>query len=106
MEKIENHALRVQRVLCNFLLIYGGGDDMPKLVAVNEHGLRIGEDHPHAKLTNHEVELLRRLHNDGMTYDTLAAKFEISKWAVGRICRFERRGQFVSRIKRVHVSAE
>lgn len=64
--------------------------------AVNDAGLRIGEDHPNAKLTDAEVELIRSLHeDDGMTYETLAEKFEVSRWAIGRICRYERRGQSV-----------
>lgn len=35
---------------------------MQKTVAVNEAGLRIGEDHPNAKLTDGEVERIRSLH--------------------------------------------
>ena len=34
---------------------------MQKTVAVNEAGLRIGEDHPNAKLTDGEVEMIRQL---------------------------------------------
>ena len=67
---------------------------MQKTVAVNEAGLRIGEDHPNAKLTDAEVERIRDLHEfDGMTYKALAEKFEVSKWCIGRICRYERRAQ-------------
>jgi len=63
------------------------------VVAVNAAGLRIGEDHPQAKLTNTEVELIRQLHDEGMRYEQLAQKFEVSIWTVGRICRFEMRAQ-------------
>lgn len=63
-------------------------------VPVNEAGLRIGEEHPNAKLTDAEVERIRDLHEfDGMTYKALAEKFEVSKWCIGRICRYERRAQ-------------
>jgi DNA invertase Pin-like site-specific DNA recombinase len=72
-----------------------------RLIAVNAEGLRIGEDHPNAILTNAEVELVRRLHEDGMRYEDIAVKFELSKWAIGRICRYERRGQTVARWKSV-----
>lgn len=69
--------------------------------AVNDAGLRIGEDHPNAKLTDAEVERIRSLHeDDGMTYEALAEKFEASRWAIGRICRYERRGQIVARWKK------
>mgnify|MGYP003609763205 CR=1 FL=1 len=77
---------------------------MQKTVAVNDAGLRIGEDHPNAKLTDAEVERIRSLHeDDGMSYKTLADKFEISKGAVAKICRYERRGQCVADFKAVPV---
>lgn len=76
---------------------------MQKTVAVNDAGLRIGEDHPNAKLTDAEVELIRQLHEEGVSYETLARKFEVSKWAVGRICRYERRAQTPATFKKVHV---
>ena len=76
---------------------------MQKTVAVNDAGLRIGEDHPNAKLTDAEVERIRSLHESGMNYETLAEKFEVSKWAIGRICRYERRAQIPANFKNVHV---
>lgn len=76
---------------------------MRVLVRVNESGFRVGEDHHNAKLTDGEVELMRSLHEGGMTYKTLGEKFGISRHASGRICRYERRGQTVARIKEVHV---
>lgn len=76
---------------------------MQKTVAVNERGLRIGEDHPNAKLTDAEVERIRSLHEDGMSYEALAEKFEVSNWAIGRICRYERRAQTPANFKAVHV---
>ncbi|MHB1368650.1 MAG: hypothetical protein ACYCW7_00385 [Pseudomonadaceae bacterium] len=80
---------------------------MQKTVAVNEAGLRIGEDHPNAKLTDAEVERIRSLHDDdGLSYKTLAEKFEISKGAVAKICRYERRGQSVADFKTVPVPVE
>lgn len=66
-----------------------------KLVAVNDAGLRIGEDHPNAKLTDAEVERIRSLHEaERMSYKLLAEKFEISKGAIAKICRYERRAQY------------
>lgn len=77
---------------------------MQKTVAVNEAGLRIGEDHPNAKLTDGEVELIRQMHeDDGLSYEALAEKFEVSKGAVAKICRYERRGQWVANFKAVPV---
>jgi len=77
-----------------------------KLVAVNELGRRVGQDHPRAKLTDREVELIRQLSEEGMRYDVLAEKFEVSRWTIGRICRFEIRAQTVAASKKVHMTDE
>lgn len=71
-----------------------------RLVGVNERGIRVGEGHQRSKLSDHDVELIRELAEDGMRYSLIAAKFEISKGTVGRICRYERRGQTAIRFKR------
>lgn len=57
-----------------------------RVVKVNERGLRIGEDHGRAKLSDAEVELLLRLRREGWGYRRLAAKFEICRSAAKRIC--------------------
>lgn len=66
---------------------------MKKTVAINERGLRVGEDHQNAKLTNEEVDMIRELHCEGLSYKTLAEKFEVSKSLIAAICRFERRAE-------------
>lgn len=68
-----------------------------RLVPVDEHGLRIGQDHHRARLTDAEVDLVRELHEAGMPYDALAKKFAVSKWSIGRICRYERRASTPAR---------
>lgn len=73
-------------------------------VAVNERGLRVGESHQNSKLTDSEVELIRQLHEDGLSYKKLAEKFEVSKSLIAAICRYERRNQAVERWKVVHVA--
>lgn len=77
---------------------------MKKIVSVNDRGYRVGEGHQNALLTDAEVEVVRRLHDEGMSYPILAEKFEMSIWAIGRICRFERRAATSYRTKVVHVS--
>lgn len=78
---------------------------MHKTVAVNERGLRIGEDHPRADLTDAEVETIRTLHEgEGMSYSQLAEKFDQSKGAIAKICRYERRAQSVANFKAVPVA--
>jgi predicted DNA-binding protein (UPF0251 family) len=77
---------------------------MKKMVALNERRRRIGEDHPNAKLTDHEVELIRDLREHGMKYKTLAEKFEVSKSTIAMVCRYERRGELAHSWLGVHVS--
>lgn len=70
------------------------------IVAVNECGLRIGESHPGAVLTDREVDMVRTLHEKHeMSYGVLAVKFEQSKGTIAKICRYERRAQTASRFK-------
>ncbi len=52
---------------------------------------QFGENHPRAKLTDAEVETIRSLHDQGMSYRELAKKFEISKSTAESICLFRRR---------------
>ena len=72
---------------------------MRKFIGVNERGLRVGQDHQRAKLTDRDVELIRALHDEGMQYVMIAEKFEVSHHTVARICRHERRNTPVARWK-------
>lgn len=76
---------------------------MKRWVAVNERGLRVGEDHPRAKLTDGEVDMLLALREEGWSYRQLAEKFEISKSAVRWYCIGGRRCQTAARHKAVHI---
>ena len=69
-------------------------------VAVNEKGQRIGETHPRAVLTDHEVDLMLELRGEGYSYAWLAVKFEISKAHAWRVCVGVKRGQIADRFKR------
>lgn len=73
-------------------------------VAVNEAGYRIGEDHPNAKLTNHEVELILQMREQCMSYMQIALKFDISKSQVRNICKGLKRCHTVVAFKSVHLS--
>ena len=66
---------------------------MPKLIAYNARGWRIGEDHPRAKYTDHEVAQVLELRAAGMTYRAIARLMEIPAptvraWCAG-LCRSE-----------------
>lgn len=79
---------------------------MKKIVTVNASGQRVGESHPLAKLTNHEVELVRQLHESGMGYGRIAAAMETPKRTIRDIVTFRRRGPCPVRLKTVMDSAE
>lgn len=71
-----------------------------RLIAVNERGLPIGESHPRAVLSDHEVDLLLELRAEGTSYGKLAVIFEIHKGTVAKICSGQRRAQFAVAFKR------
>lgn len=62
-------------------------------VRVNERGLRIGESHPGAKLSDADVELLLADREGGMSLGALAKKWGLSKSGVKGIVDGKRRGQ-------------
>lgn len=70
-----------------------------RLVGVNERGLRVGQDHQRAKLTDRDVELIRGLHEDGMSYRKIAVKFDVSVMQVCYICTYRRRATAPTRFK-------
>lgn len=97
---------------------------MPRLVKFNNQGRRIGESHPCAVLSDHEVDLLWEMLEErealiarlelagaarmvidaeltarGLSYRLLAAKFEVHKRYIGRIANGERRCQPVAKSK-------
>lgn len=76
---------------------------MIKLVAVNESGLRIGEDHPKARYTNHEVDLVLQLHDQGAGYGKIAAKMDMPKSTVQDFCNGRRRNQCPAEFKPVRI---
>lgn len=76
------------------MFVAAGGLGMAKLIGVNDKGLRVGEDHQRAKLTDQDVERMRQLHEvDGIGYRRLCKMFEVSHTAVRRICNYEMRNQ-------------
>jgi len=60
------------------------------LVQCNEEtGRRCGESHGRSKLSDRDVEIIRRLNEQGVNYHILARSFDCSPETVGRICRCE-----------------
>ena len=64
------------------------------LIAVNERGLRIGESHPRAVLSDLEVDVVLELRDAGWSFGRLAEHMDVSKSCIARICWGQRRAQF------------
>lgn len=77
---------------------------MLKTVAVNERGYRIGEDHPNARYTNCEIDLVFQLRDEGFGYKRIAKMAEIPVRTVRGILKGERRCQCSAGFRRVPVS--
>lgn len=79
---------------------------MKRVLSLNERGLRIGEDHAGAKITNREVDLLLNLRDEGWSYNKLAEKFEISKSMARYIIKGVWRCQTPVKFKTIYVNDE
>lgn len=65
-----------------------------ELIPVGARHVRIGQWHPRAVYTDAEVELVRDLRDDGMTYRAIASKLEMPLSTVWAICNGRLRGAF------------
>lgn len=72
-----------------------------RMVAVNERGVRVGETHPRAVVSDHDIGLMLELREEGFSYGWLAKKFEISKKQCWRICTGQQRAQTAVSWRRV-----
>jgi DNA-binding NarL/FixJ family response regulator len=77
---------------------------MQKTVGINERGRRVGESHPKARLTDHEVDLLFELYEQGLTIMEIARKFELRKSTVNDILKGRRRTEHAVRGKTVRIT--
>lgn len=77
---------------------------MNRQVKINENGRRIGEDHQRAKLTDAEVDLVRDLRDDGMSYGQIAKRMEVGKSTVRDICLCRCRAQTCAGVRIIEVS--
>jgi transposase len=75
-------------------------------IRLNETGRRIGESHPNTKLTDHDVELILALVDEGLSYTEVAEKFEVSKSCIQHLVSGRNRGQWAARMIRVSVSRD
>ena len=75
-----------------------------RLVATNDRGMRVGESHQNARLSDKEVDQVRDLHEfAGWPYRDIARAYGASKSCIAEICRYEKRNQPVFDWKKVRV---
>lgn len=70
-------------------------------IAVNERGLRIGEDHHNSRYTDKEVEMVLTMRDEGLSYGEIMRMMEMPKSTIHDICSGRRRCQVVDRRKTV-----
>lgn len=64
----------------------------PQLTRRGEKGRRMGEQHPNARFTDAEIEVMRELHeHHGYGYRRLARIFECSRGYARKVCKYQRR---------------
>ena len=75
-------------------------------IAVNDLGYRIGESHPQNSIPDIVVDAIRELRDDyNLGYGTLSIIFsshKIRRETIGKICRYEIRGQTPDRWKTIY----
>lgn len=52
---------------------------------------RVGESHPAAKISDREVDIIRELHERGVSYETISEAWCVSKSTIAGICQYRRR---------------
>lgn len=68
-----------------------------RYVATNDRGLRIGEGHQRAKLTDREIEEIRDLHEAGaFNCPELGKLYGISRWYAWQVVSYLKRSQTVA----------
>ena len=67
---------------------------------IGEAGKSVGQTHHMAKLTDAEVENIRRLHDEGYGYRKLAKMFDTPRETIRDIVRCKFRAQIVVSIKK------
>lgn len=72
-----------------------------RYVGISERGSRCGQDHPRARLTDADVDLVRELYEEhGLTYRQLMEKFQVSKSTIHDLVTYRRRVIYPVRWKR------
>lgn len=78
-----------------------------RLSAINGKGYPIGEDHHRAILTDHEVDLVFDLRDEGLSLGRIAKAMEVSKSCIAKILSGRTRSQIAAAfIRRVPIACD
>lgn len=72
-------------------------------VAVNERGLRIGQDHQNARYSDSEIRHVLDMRDEGKSYGFIATVMEMPKSTVASICKATRRCQCAMSYKTIRI---
>jgi hypothetical protein len=64
---------------------------MTRWLAVSAEGKLVGDSHPNARFSDHEVELMRQLREQGMKIVDIARRFGCSRAQAGKVCNYKSR---------------
>lgn len=64
---------------------------MQKSTSTTASAVKRGEDHPHARYTDREVDMVRGLREAGWSYGEIARKMDMPRPTVAHICQGRRR---------------
>lgn len=70
------------------------------MMAYSKSGRRVGESHANCKYSDHEVDLVLRLHEDGLAYRQIAKAMDMPLSTVYAICTGVIRGILPDRWER------
>lgn len=74
---------------------------MMMTIAVNERGLRIGQDHHNARYSDREILHVLEMRDEGKSYGFIATVMDMPKSTVACICKATRRCQIAVAWKKV-----
>jgi predicted DNA-binding protein (UPF0251 family) len=97
-EMVQTCGIHPEWQTCRILQVGWKGVSM-RLIGVTKCNRRMGEDHPNAKLTNHEVDLVFELRELGMSYQAIASRMEVSKSQIRNILTGKRRAKLPARFR-------
>jgi hypothetical protein len=70
-----------------------------KITKMSEDGKLVGDSHPNARYSDHEVELMRQLREGGMKIVDIARRFGCSRAQAGKVVNYTARRSVAARIR-------